>query len=159
MEEVPVRPIGRRDIHILETALLVGTLFRSDVLEEIKSAEDRVTWVDSLAVAAAALAREKAGMTVPSIAEELGRSEGTIRNHLSGKTKAGQLVRETYERILREGLQLQLPIVEGVGVVSKKEVESLKEEVEKAKNKIRQLEEENKKLKEKIEKALDILKS
>jgi predicted transcriptional regulator len=31
-------------------------------------------------------------MTVPQIAEELGRSEATIRNHLTKKTKAGQLV-------------------------------------------------------------------
>jgi predicted transcriptional regulator len=31
-------------------------------------------------------------MTVPQIAEELGKSEATIRNHLTKKTKAGQLV-------------------------------------------------------------------
>nr|MDO8043158.1 hypothetical protein [Candidatus Baldrarchaeota archaeon] len=65
MEEVPLKPIGREEIHKLESALLVGTLFRSEVLEALKNPEERLTWVDSLAVAAGALAREKAGMSVP----------------------------------------------------------------------------------------------
>ena len=37
MEEVPLKPIGREEIHKLESALLVGTLFRSEVLEALKS--------------------------------------------------------------------------------------------------------------------------
>jgi probable regulatory domain-containing protein len=63
--------------------------------------KDRITWIDSLAVAAGALAREKAGMSVSRIADELGRGEQTIRAHLTGKTEAGKLVRETYEMLLK----------------------------------------------------------
>lgn len=58
--------------------------------------------VDSLAVAAGAIARERAKMTISRISEELGRSKVTIRNHLTGKTKAGQLVRETLRKFMRE---------------------------------------------------------
>lgn len=129
MEEVPLKPIGREEIHKLESALLVGTLFRSEVLEALKNPEERLTWVDSLAVAAGALAREKAGMSVTEIAEDLGRSEATIRNHLTGKTKAGKLVRETYDRFAREGVKLEVL-----------EAEKLSKELEKEKKKREELE-------------------
>lgn len=109
MSEIPLSPIGREQIHKLEALLLVNSILRPDVLEELRNPEERITWVDSLAVAAAALAREKAKMTVTQIAEELGRTEATIRNHLQGKTRAGQIVRETYEKISREGLSIILP--------------------------------------------------
>lgn len=140
-EELPLRPVSRQDIHRLEAALLIATLFRPDVLEEIQKAEERLTWVDSLAVAAAALAREKAGMPISQIAEEVGRTETTIRNHLKGKTKAGQLVRETYERFVREGFKLELPqvLVKAVGV-SPEEVARLKSELEEATKKVKELE-------------------
>ncbi len=108
-EEIPLRPLGREEIHKLETALLIGTLLREDVIKEIRESEERLTWIDSLAVAAGALARERAGMSVSQIADDLGRSEGTIRNHLSGRTKAGRLVRETYEKIRKEGFKVTLP--------------------------------------------------
>jgi len=136
MEEVPLKPIGREEIHKLESALLVGTLFRSEVLEALKNAEERLTWVDSLAVAAGALAREKAGMPVSEIADDLGRSEATIRNHLTGKTKAGKLVRETYERFAREGVKIEILKVEKLS---------------------RELEEEKKK-REELEKKLNMVK-
>jgi hypothetical protein len=68
-------------------------------LELIKDLNERSTWIDSLTIAAAAYARYKAGMTISLIADELGRSEKTIRNHISGKTKAGSLIIETYEKI------------------------------------------------------------
>jgi len=97
LSEVPLSPVGREQIHKLESVLLVNSILRPEVLEELKNPEERITWVDSLAVAAAALAREKAKMLVSQIAEELGRTEATIRNHLQGKTRAGQIVRETYE--------------------------------------------------------------
>ncbi len=48
-----------------------------------------------MAVAAGTIAREKARMNVSDIARELGRTEQTIRKHLKGETKAGQIVRET----------------------------------------------------------------
>lgn len=160
-EEIPLRPMGKSDIHKLETALLLATLFRPDVIEEIRKAEERLTWVDSLAVAAAALAREKAGMPVSRIADELGRSEATIRNHLTGKTKAGKLVRETYEKFLREGVKIELPEtlvkevpvkVEEIEKKYKKEIEELKKRLEESKKKIEELTNAKKELEEKLAK-------
>ncbi len=139
-EEIPLRPLGREEIHKLETALLIGTLLRPDVLEEIRKSEERITWIDSLAVAAGALARQKAGMTVSQIAEDLGRTEGTIRNHLAGKTKAGQLVRETYERISKEGFKITIP---SLGVST--------EELEKLKSRVSELEKQMEDLKNQVE--------
>jgi probable regulatory domain-containing protein len=109
MSEVPLSPVGREEIHRLEAALLIASLFSKEAIEELRNPEGRLTWVDSLAVAAAALARERAKMPVSQIAEELGRTEATIRSHLSGRTKAGKLVRETYERFLREGVKIEVP--------------------------------------------------
>jgi len=97
--QIPLNPIGRQDIHKLETILLTATLLRPEVLDIIRSSAERLTWVDSLAVAAGALAREKAGMTLSQIAEELGRTEQTVKKHLKEESKAGQLVKETYEII------------------------------------------------------------
>ncbi|MCL7383048.1 MAG: transcriptional regulator [Thaumarchaeota archaeon] len=131
-EEIPLSPIGREEIHKLEYALLVGTLFRAEVLEELRNPSERLTWVDSLAVAAAAIAREKAKMTISQIAEDIGRTESTIRNHLTGKTKAGQLVRQTLEKFLREGVKIDLP--------STKELEELKVRLEEERKKSQKLE-------------------
>jgi probable regulatory domain-containing protein len=145
MSEISLKPLGREEIHKLESALLVGTLFRPEVIQFLSDPSERITWVDSLAVAAAALAREKANMTVPQIAEELGRSEATIRNHLAGKTRAGQLVRETYEKFSKEGVQIN---ISGIST----EAEDLR----------RRLEEESKKVEElrgKLEKIKDALRS
>ncbi|MCD6538418.1 transcriptional regulator, partial [Candidatus Bathyarchaeota archaeon] len=74
MSEISLSPIGKEQIHKLETILLVNSILRPEVLEELKDPEGRITWVDSLAVAAAALARERAKMSVSQIAEELGRT-------------------------------------------------------------------------------------
>lgn len=109
ISNIPFKPVTRQEIGRLEAALLVGTLLRQDVLEKIKGAEDRLTWVDSLAVAAAALAREKVGLPTSQIAEEAGRTEASIRGHLSGKTEAGKLVKEAYEQLLKEG-RIKIPI-------------------------------------------------
>ena len=59
--EVPLRPMGREDIQKLEAVLLIGTVSREDVIEKMRNGnpQDRITWIDSLAVAAGALAREK----------------------------------------------------------------------------------------------------
>jgi len=132
MSEISLSPIGKEQIHKLETILLVNSILRPEVLEELKNPEGRITWVDSLAVAAAALARERAKMTVSQIAEELGRTEATIRNHLQGKTRAGQIVRETFERIAREGADIILPTM-----LSSEEISRLKDELEREK-KLRQ---------------------
>ena len=137
--EVTLSPMTRREIHQLETALLIGTLLRPDVIEAIKSAEERLTWIDSLAVAAGALAREKAKMTVSEIADDLGRTEHTIRNHLAGKTKAGKLVLETYQRFLKEGVKIDVSAVAPVAVEATKEIEQLKAELNKKDEQLKQL--------------------
>ena len=137
--EVTLSPMTRREIHQLETALLIGTLLRPDVIEAIKSAEERLTWIDSLAVAAGAFAREKAKMTVSEIADDLGRTEHTIRNHLAGKTKAGKLVLETYQRFLKEGVKIDVSAVAPVAVEATKEIEQLKAELNKKDEQLKQL--------------------
>ena len=144
-EEVPLTPVGREQIHKLESALLIGSILRPDVIEVLKNPEERLTWVDSLAVAAAALAREKAKMSVSQIAEDIGRSEATIRNHLHGKTKAGQVVRETYEKFVREGVNIQLPEIfagptKPLDVSAKdEEIDRLKKELEISQKKVDEL--------------------
>lgn len=142
MNEITVNlnPIGREEIHRLEAALLIGTLFRPEVIEMLRESGERLTWVDSLAVAAGAIARERAKMTIPRIAEELGRSEATIRNHLTGKTKAGQLVRKTLQKFIKEGVKIEMKIP----VIEMEKLEKMKKEIEELKQK-------NKQLKEKIE--------
>ena len=106
LSKIPVKPTGAKEIRELEIALIIATMFRPDVFQEILDPREFTTWLDSLAVAAGALAREKAGYPISKIAEELGRSETTIRNHLQGKTKAGKLVRETYEQLVRGKIKI-----------------------------------------------------
>ena len=141
LSHVPLRPTSKKEIMELETALIIGTIYRPEVIQLILDPHERATWVDSLAVAAAALARYKAGYTIPQIAEELGRSESTIRNHLKGKTKAGKLVLETYEMLARGELKLVIPI-KGI-VIPEEKLKELEERV-------RELEKENAELKEKL---------
>ncbi|MBC7129628.1 transcriptional regulator [Candidatus Bathyarchaeota archaeon] len=132
-EEIPLKPLGREDIQKLEAVLLLGTVSRGDVIEKMRGGDpkDRLTWIDSLAVAAGAIAREKAGMSVSRIADELGRGEQTIRSHLTGKTEAGKLVRETYEMLAR-GEKLLSLIVREAEAPSIREKE-LSEELERLK--------------------------
>jgi len=125
---VPVKPTTPREVRELEIALIIGTLFRPDVMKSLLDPQEFTTWVDSLAVAAGALAREKAGYTISRIAEELGRTEATIRNHLQGKTKAGALVLETYRMLARGKLRIAVPA--STGLASKEEVEQLKKKVD-----------------------------
>lgn len=99
---IPLVPTSKTEINKLEHVLVLGTLFRPEILKLIKDPRERITWVESLAVASGSIAREKAGYTVREIAEELGRTEQTIRKHVKGETKAGKLVRETYNMI-KEG--------------------------------------------------------
>lgn len=128
--EVPLKPLGKEDTRKLELALIFGTLMRQDVLEKIRNAEDKITWLDSLIIASGALARERAGMPAPKIAEELGRTEATIRNHLTGKTEAGKIVKETYELLVKNGGKLEFLISGG------EEIEKLRRENEELKKKI-----------------------
>jgi len=130
---IPLKPVGAKEIRELEVALIIGTILRPDVVREILDPKDFTTWVDSLAVAAGALAREKAGYPISKIAEELGRSETTIRNHLQGKTKAGKLVRETYEMIKAGKLQIFLP------APVQQDIEELRRRAEEAEKKVAEL--------------------
>jgi probable regulatory domain-containing protein len=141
---ITLSPIGREDIKNLETALLIETLFRKDVLEALKDPSQRITWLTSLGIAAGALAREKAKMTTKQIAEELGITEATVRSHLTGKTKAGQLVRETYEKFLKEGVTMKSIEI----LLSKDEIT----------NKISELEKTIEEMKKKIEELKSLLK-
>ena len=110
-EEVPLKPLGKEDIRRLELALLITALGSPEAYEELRGERQHLTWVDSLFVAAA-LARDKAGVPVSKIADELGVTEETVRKHLRGETRAGQIIRRAYERIAKEGfkgLQPQQP--------------------------------------------------
>ena len=164
-EEISLTPLGREEIHKLEYALLVGTLFRPEVLEELRNPSERLTWIDSLAVAASALAREKAKMPVSQIAEELGRTEATIRHHLQGKTKAGELVLKTYEKFVKEGVKLELPMVKEEAKPEleeklRKAEETLKETEAKLKSteeKLRETENKLKNVEEKVGKIKESL--
>ncbi len=148
LSNVPLTPTSKKDIQKLETALIIATLYNPEVIELIRDPVERATWVDSLAVAAAALARQKAGYPISQIAEEVGRSETMIRAHLSGKTKAGKLVLQTYEKMLRGELRIKLPFKEiGVPITAKPEAEEKIKELEEAKKK---LEAEKKELESKI---------
>ncbi|ABM80355.1 helix-turn-helix domain-containing protein [Hyperthermus butylicus] len=146
--EVPVRPVSKREIKQLEAVLIIGTLFRPDVLQAALSKEEFLTWVDSLAVAAAALAMEKAGYTVSQIAEELGRTEATIRRHLKGETKAGKLVRETYDMLIRGELKLAVPIV---SPEAEEELKKLDEQVKQLEEELGKLRAENTELRERLQ--------
>jgi probable regulatory domain-containing protein len=154
--QIPLNPVGRQDIHKLETILLTATLLRPEVLDMIRSSSERLTWVDSLAVAAGALAREKAGMTLSEIAEELGRTEQTVKKHLKEESKAGQLVKETYEMIktlVKEGKNVNdvFPIIAlGDAKGLKEEVEKLKKEKEEIKQALTKIKEELEALVKKI---------
>ncbi len=150
--EISLNPIGRDEIHKLEYCLLIGALSRRDLLEgALKNPEERLTWIDSLAVAAAAFARQKADLTISKIAEELGRTEATIRNHLTGKTKAGQLIKETYEKFAKEGVKLDL-LYDRRYEEEKRRREEIEKEVFSLKEKLRSVKEELIKIKENLEK-------
>ena len=157
--EVPVKPVSKREIKQLEAMLIIGTMFRPDVLQAALSKEEFLTWVDSLAVAAAALAMEKAGYTVRQIAEELGRTEATIRRHLRGETKAGKLVRETYEMLVRGELKLAVPIVSPEAEEELKklqeQVKQLQEELSSLRDEAEKLRKENEELREKLQQLQD----
>jgi probable regulatory domain-containing protein len=157
--EVPLKPLGREDIQKLEAVLLLGTVSRKDVIEKMRSADpkDRVTWIDSLAVAAGAVAREKAGMSASKIADELGRGEHTIRAHLTGRTEAGKLVRETYEMLLKGEKVLTFMLKEHEAAPSREEVERLKAEIEKERREKAELQEKVNKMQSKLESAVKAL--
>lgn len=154
-EIVPLKPLTKEEIRKLELALILGTITRPDVMEKIRSAEDKLTWLDSLIVAAGALARERAGLPVDVIAEELGRSESTIRHHLAGKTEAGKLVKETYDILVKNGGKLRISIP----VEMPSEIERYRRRVEELEREIQSLRSKVNEVKAKLEEILKSLTS
>ncbi len=160
---ISVRPTSRKETRELEIALIIGTLFRPEIIKTVTEPREFTTWIDSLAIAAGALAREKAGYSVGKIAEELGRTEATIRRHLSGETKAGQLVKETYEMLVRGKLKLEIP----AAVISKDEIEKTKREIDELRSELKLIRDKISEVKtalaeakssiEKAEEALEVL--
>lgn len=88
--------------------LLLTALYSKETLEAIKEEKERLTWIDSLYIAAAALVRERAGISTSKIAEEIGVTEDTVRRHLRGETKAGQLIKNAYEKLGKEGFTFSM---------------------------------------------------
>jgi hypothetical protein len=154
LKSIPLNPLGKSDIKKLETFLLIGTLYRPEVLELIKDPNERSTWIDSLAIAAAAYARYKAGMPISLIADELGRSEESIRNHISGKTKAGSLIIETYEKIKSGQLNLTLSFNS-----SNKELEDLRNQIKNLKEEMEKIKAERDELRNAINQKEETIKS
>jgi len=141
LSKIPVKPLGAKEVRELEIALIIGTMLRPDILQEILDPKEFTTWLDSLAVAAGALARDKAGYPISKIAEELGRTEATIRNHLQEKTKAGRLVKETYQMISRGKLKIAAISSATSGDVEelKSRVRELEERLEKVRSTLKEL--------------------
>ncbi|XRO75369.1 transcriptional regulator [Methanocaldococcus sp. 28A] len=155
---IPLVPTSKTEIDKLEHILILGTLFRPEILELIKDPVEKVTWVDSLAIAAGALAREKAGYTIREIADELGRTEQTIRKHLKGETKAGKLVIETYEMIKKGELNIEEVEKFLEAVVRKEDLEKKLADIKKLEEEIEKLKKENEQLANKLEKVKEKLK-
>ena len=116
--EIPLKPIGKEEIHKLEYSLLISSLVEiltdPKFLEQLKDPRDRLTWIDSIATADAALARDKDGMTLSDIADDIGRTEATIKKHLKGETEAGKIVLEAYKKLEKGELDTTLSVLLGL---------------------------------------------
>ncbi len=110
--QIKLNPITKEEIHKLANTLLIYSILRPEIIEKIKDPQERLTWVDSLAVAAYAIAMQKAGKTISDIADAIGRTEATVRRHLSKETEAGKIVWETYEKLAR-GEEIEIIYPEG----------------------------------------------
>lgn len=123
-EQVPLKPVGKEEIRKLEIAIFFTAFSSEEFTQTLLQERRHLTWIDSLYIAAAAFARDRAGVPASKIAEELGVTEETVRSHIKGETKAGQLVKAAYEKVAKEGFKLQ---------VSSQEAEKLKDAISKAK--------------------------
>ncbi len=148
---IPLKPMGKEEIHKLEYSLLISSLIEvltdPKFVEQLRDPKDRLTWIDSIATAAAALAREKAGMTLSEIADDIGRTEATIKKHLKGETEAGKIVLEAYKKLEKGEIDDTLSVILGLKKVEG--LDEVKDLLEKASS---LLEEAAKNLKEAIEK-------
>ncbi len=148
--EIPLKPLGKEEIHKLEYSLLISSLIEvitdPKFVDQLKDPKDRLTWIDSIATAAAALARDKAGMTLSEIAEDIGRTEATIKKHLKGETEAGKIVLEAYKKLEKGEIDNTLSVV--LGLRKAGDMEKLKDKLE---NTVKLIEEASKSLKEVID--------
>ncbi len=148
---IPLKPMGKEEIHKLEYSLLISSLIEvltdPKFVEQLRDPKDRLTWIDSIATAAAALAREKAGMTLSEIADDIGRTEATIKKHLKGETEAGKIVLEAYKKLEKGEIDDTLSVILGLKKVEG--LDEVKNLLEKASS---LLEEAAKNLKEAMEK-------
>ncbi len=151
LSHIPLRPTSKKEIQQLEMALIIATLYSPEVIELIKDPIERATWVDSLAVAAAALARYKAGYSIRQIADEVGRSETMIRAHLNGKTKAGKLVLQTYEKLKRGELKIVVPFLRVPKTMVEADLQAIREEKKKFEEELKKTKEELENLKKQYE--------
>ncbi len=151
LSHIPLRPTSKKEIQQLEMALIIATLYSPEVIELIKDPIERATWVDSLAVAAAALARYKAGYSIRQIADEVGRSETMIRAHLNGKTKAGKLVLQTYEKLKRGELKIVVPFLRVPKTMVEADLQAIREEKKKIEEELKRTKEELENLKKQYE--------
>ena len=151
LSHIPLRPTSKKEIQQLEMALIIATLYSPEVIELIKDPIERATWVDSLAVAAAALARYKAGYSIRQIADEVGRSETMIRAHLNGKTKAGKLVLQTYEKLKRGELKIVVPFLRVPKAMVEADLQAIREEKKKFEEELKKTKEELENLKKQYE--------
>jgi len=83
--------------------------------------------------------------------------EQTVRAHLTGKTEAGKLVRETYEMLLKGEKVLAFMVKETETPQSKEEIERLKVEIEKERREKAELQEKINKMQSKLENAVKAL--
>ncbi len=151
LSHIPLRPTSKKEIQQLEMALIIATLYSPEVIELIKDPIERATWVDSLAVSAAALARYKAGYSIRQIADEVGRSETMIRAHLNGKTKAGKLVLQTYEKLKRGELKIVVPFLRVPKTMVEADLQVMREEKKKIEEELKRTKEELENLKKQWE--------
>lgn len=103
--ELPLKPINKREIRLLEAALVVGSILTLEIRELLNDPIERVNWMDSVSVAAASMARHAAGMTISEIAMELDRSELLIKSHLESRTTAGKIIARIYEKLVKGELR------------------------------------------------------
>ncbi len=99
MTRIPLHPANRREVKLLEAALLVSAVLDPEIESLIRDPLEGSAWLESLAAAAEAKALEAAGLSPEEAARESGRSLLSVEAHLSGRTKAGRLVLKAYERL------------------------------------------------------------
>jgi Predicted transcriptional regulators len=121
---------------LVDLSKIKTLIYSAETFEALKNVHERLTWIDSLYVASASLARDKAGIPISKISEEIGVTEATIRRHLKGETKAGEMVLKAYERLSKEGFKINLP---EIMQVQSDEVEKIKQKLSRIKESLQNI--------------------